>query len=340
MTEITPPIGILGTGIYIPEGRITAAEVSRATGGAWTEEAIIHKLGFRQKAIPGPDDGTQEMGARAALDALRNTGVDPREIDLILCIGEEWKEYPLTTSGIYIQERIGAVNAWAIDIQQRCATGVAALKIAKDMMTADPDLRTVLIAGGYRNGDFIDYRDPAVSFMYDLGAGAGALILRRGHDKHVLLGSHIVTDGSLSRDVGVEIGGTVHPITENNLHEAYRSLRVFDEEHMKSRLDAVSMANWSMCIRRAFEKSGLPGARPDFLAALHFKRSLFDNMVSTLGLTQEQTIYLEDHGHLGQVDQILILHLAAPQGKLKNGDLVCLVAAGIGYAWGAQVIRW
>ncbi|MDR1428712.1 MAG: hypothetical protein LBI85_00350, partial [Spirochaetaceae bacterium] len=96
---------------------MTAREISAATGGVWSEQAVIEKLGIISKPVPGPDDGTQEMGARAALDCLKRTGVNPGEIDLILCIGEEWKEYPLTTSALYIQDKIGAVNAWGIDVQ-------------------------------------------------------------------------------------------------------------------------------------------------------------------------------------------------------------------------------
>jgi 3-oxoacyl-[acyl-carrier-protein] synthase III len=332
------PIGILSTGIYLPEGRISAADIARATGGRWSEDAVRDKLGIVQKCVPGPEDGTQAMGARAAREAIRRAGIDAGEIDLVLCIGEEWKEYPLTTSGIYIQEAVGARNAWAIDLQQRCGSTVAALKIAADMMRADPEIRTVLIAGGYRNGDFIDFRDPAVSFMYNLAAGAGALILRRGHGRLNLLGSHLITDGSLARDVGVEFGGTEKPINAENLDQAYRCLRVFDEAHMKERLNEVSLPNWEACIRQAFEKAGLPGGKPDFLAALHFKRSAFEAMVLAQGLSMDRTIYLEEYGHIGQVDQILILHLALERGLLRPGDLLCMVAAGIGYAWGANVI--
>lgn len=333
-------IGIIGTGIYVPEGRMTAAEIAEATEGRWTEQAIREKLGINSIVIPSPEDGTQEMGARAALDVLQRTGIDPAEIDLILCIGEEWKEYPLTTSGIYIQERIKAKNAWAIDIQQRCGTTVAAMKIAKDMMTADPEIKTVLIAGGYRNGDFIDFKDPAVSFMYNLSAGAGALILKKNIDRNILLGTHIITDGSLSRDVGVEYGGTAKPITAENLYQAYKSLRVFDEKHMKDRLNEVSMNNWMFCIREAFRKSDLPLTSLGYLACLHFKRSMYIAMVKSLGLTMDQTIYLEDYGHMGQIDQILSLHLAIEQNKVKDGTIISMIAAGIGYSWGANVIRW
>ncbi|MDF5361730.1 hypothetical protein P3687_25765, partial [Vibrio parahaemolyticus] len=118
MAIVSTNVGILGTGIYLPKYRMTAKEIAEATNGLWTEQAIIEKLGIIEKPIPGKEDGTQEMGVKAALDALERTGLDPKEIDLILCIGEEWKEYPLTTSGIYIQEKIGAENAWAIDVQQ------------------------------------------------------------------------------------------------------------------------------------------------------------------------------------------------------------------------------
>jgi len=54
----------------------------------------------------------------------------------------------------------------------------------------------------------------------------------------------------------------------------------------------------------------------------------------------EQTIYLEYFGHMGQVDQILSIHLAQQRGMLKSGTIVSMIAAGIGYAWGANVIRW
>ena len=333
-------VGIVGTGIYIPDARMTAAQISAATGGVWSEQAVIEKLGIVEKPVPGGNDGTQDMGVRAALDALKNTGVDPMEVDLVLCVGEEWKEYPLTTSGIYIQQQIGALRAWSLDLQLRCCTTVAAMKVAKDMMAVDPDLGTVMIVGGYRNGDFIDYADSGVSFMFNLSAGAGAMILRRGHPVNHILGTHLMTDGSMARDAGVWYGGTVNPINADNCTEAYKSLRLFDEKHMKDRLNEVSMPNWFHCIDRAFEKSGVGKDELGFLCCLHFKRSMYHYMLQELGLREDQSIYLERYGHMGQIDQILLLHLAMQQGMLKPGTVVSMIAAGIGYAWGANVIRW
>ncbi|MCL2128162.1 MAG: 3-oxoacyl-ACP synthase [Treponema sp.] len=332
--------GIAGTGIYIPEKRMSASEISKATGGAWSEQAVIEKLGIVSKSVPGPDDGTQEMGAKAALDCLKNTGADPKEIDLILCIGEEWKEYPLTTSALYIQDRIGAVNAWGIDLQNRCCTFCAALKMAADSLAADPEIKTVMIAGGYRNGDFVDYSDKDMSMMYNLGAGAGAVILKKNYGKNRILGSRIIADGSLSRTAGVMIGGINEPFNPANIEAGYKSLKLFETQKMKNRLNEVSMPNWYRCIDESLQKSGLTRRDIGYLAVLHFKRSAHLALLREMGLREDQSIYLENYGHLGQIDQILSMHLGLQSGQIKPGTNVVTLAAGIGYVWAANVISW
>lgn len=335
-------VGIVGTGIYIPQGRMTAKEISEATQGVWSEQAVIEKLGIIEKSIPVslPNDGSQEMGALAALDALKNTGLDPKDIDVILSITEEWKEYPLTTSALYIQDRIGAINAWGIDVQNRCCTTVTALKMAKDMLIADNEIHVIMVVGGYRNGDFVDYTDKSMSMMYDLAAGGGAIILKKNYGKNLLLGSHMIGDGSLSRTAGVEIGGQCNPLSLANLDESKKSLRLMDAQKMKDRLNEVSMNNWYRCIDESLRKSNMTRKDIGFLDILHMKRSGHLAMLQELGLSEDQSIYLENYGHIGQIDQILSLHLALKSGQVKDGTVVCMLAAGIGYVWAANIIKW
>ncbi len=333
-------VGIIGIGTYIPDTKMSAGEISQATEGVWSESAVVEKLGIKQKPIPGENDGTQEMGVRAGLAAIKDAGIDPKEIDVILCMGEEWKEYPLTTSAMYIQDKIGATNAWGIDVQNRCCTSVSAMKIAKSMIIGDDSVNTVMIVGGYRNGDLVDFTDKDSSMFFNLGAGGGAVILRSGVEKNLLLGSHIMGDGSLSRDAYVEIGGINNKISADNLDEAYKSLKIVRPEEMKNKLNATSMDNWFNCIDTALANSGLERKDIDYLGILHFKKSMHNVMLKELGLTEEQSIYLDDYGHIGQVDQILSLQLGLEQGKIKEGSNVLLVAAGIGYVWAANVIKW
>ncbi|MCI7602227.1 MAG: 3-oxoacyl-ACP synthase [Candidatus Onthovivens sp.] len=333
-------VGIVGVGTYLPSKKMTAKEISEKTNGVWSEEAIINKLGIVEKFIPGEDDGTQEMGVRAALNCLKNCNVDPKDIDVILCIGEEWKEYPLTTSALYIQDRIGAVNAWGIDVQNRCCTCVSAMQIARDMLIAEDNIKTIMIVGGYRNGDFVDYSDKNMSMMYDLGAGGGALIMQKGVKKNLLLGSKIIADGSISRTAGCEIGGINNPFTKDNIEEGYKSLRLMDPVKMKARLNEVSMPNWFKCIDEALKEAHLTRKDITYLDVLHMKRSGHLSMLKDLGLNENQTTYLENYGHIGQIDQILSLEIGLKEGKIKSGDVVCMIAAGIGYVWSANIIRW
>ena len=288
-------VGIVGMGTYLPKKIMTAKEISDATNGVWSEDAVINKLGIVQKYVPTDDpcDGTQEMGALAALKCLENTGFDPLDIDVILCITEEWKEYPLTTSACYVQDRIGAKNAWGIDVQNRCCTAVSAMKIAKDMLIADDEIETVLVCGGYRNCDMIDYTDSGVSFMFNLGAGGGAILLKKNYGKNLLLGTHVMSDGSVVHTCGGKIGGIMNPVTAENVKEM-NMLRLMDSPKMKGLLNTVSMPNWYHCIDEALRKSGKTRADIDYLDILHIKRSGHKGMLADLGLTEDQTNYLEN----------------------------------------------
>src|SRR5690606_24075466 len=125
------------------------------------------------------------------------------------------------------------------------------------MLVADEDINTIMVVGGYRNGDFVDYTDKNMSMMYNLSAGGGAIILKKNYNKNLLLGSHIIGDGSLARTAGVEVGGIACPSTPDNVVESYKSLRLLDPQRMKDRLNQVSAPNWVTCIERSLAKSNV-----------------------------------------------------------------------------------
>jgi 3-oxoacyl-[acyl-carrier-protein] synthase-3 len=301
---------------------------------------VEEKMGIKKKYVPGKDDHTCEMGIIAAKQAIERAGISPLEIDVVIYIGEEHKEYPLWTAGIKLQEAVGALNAWAFDVALRCGTTVMALKVAKSLMIADPKINTVLLAGGYRNVDFIDYQNPRTRFMFNLGAGGGAILLKKDHNENVLLETQLITDGSFSEDVVVVSGGTKNPITKEALEQRLNKLDVLDPEGMKQRLEQKSMVNFIKVIRESVRKSGYKEEEISYMAMLHMKKSAHEYVLKELGLSPEQSIYLEEYGHIGQIDQILSLELALKEGKVKDGDLVVFVSAGIGYAWGASAIKW
>jgi 3-oxoacyl-[acyl-carrier-protein] synthase-3 len=258
----------------------------------------------------------------------------------VLCTTEEWKEYLLWTAGIKLAWEIGARRAWALDMHMRCGGTIAALKIARDMMMADPETNTVLIAGGYRNCDLINLKNSRTSFMFNLAAGAGAMLLRKNWPRNQVLGAHLLADGMMSEHVIVPASGTRQFPTDQAVADGLFYLDLVEPEAMKDRLNAVSMDNWMHCIDRALEKSGYTRQDAGYLNVLHMKRSAHLDMLQRLGLTEEQSVYLSQYGHTGEQDAMFSIVEGLRQGRLKDGDLMVIVAAGIGYAWGAACVKW
>ena len=337
--------GIVSVGTFSPDHVMTAAEIAEESG--LPEWVVREKFGINKKYVGGPQDHPNEMGIKAALDCLNKTDISPKEIDLVLCTTEEWREYLLWTSGVHLAHEIGATNAWAMDIHARCATTVGALKMAKNMMMADPEINTVLIAGGYRISDFINFKNHRTSFLFNIGSGGGALLLKKNWPKNQVLGSHLIMDGSMSKHVIVPASGTVEFPTDQAVEEGKFYFDLVEPEAMKNRLNSVSMDNWIKCVDEALRKSGLKAdGSPytqediDFLNMVLIKPSGHQEMLSRLGLTEQQSVYLSDYGHTGEQDAMFGIVEGLKQGRLRDGDVMAIIAAGIGYVWAATIVQW
>lgn len=324
--------------MYLPELVLTAADIAEQSG--LPEWVIREKLGINQKRMAGPDDHPNQMAVWAAQDCLSQCDIPPEEIDVVLCTTEEWKEYIQWTAGIDLAYEIGATRAWGIDLHMRCCTTISALKIAKDMMIADPDINTVLIGGGYRTGDLVNFKNHRTTPMFNIAAGAGAMLLRKNWPRNHVLGTHIITDGSMSKHVLVPASGTVQFPTDEAVAKGLFYIDLLEPEAMKRRLNEVSMDNWMYCIDEALRKSGYTRADLDFLNMILIKPSAYRDMLQRLGLTQEQSVYNADYGHIGEQDSIINIIEGVKQGRLEDGDLMIMVGAGVGYVWGAACVKW
>jgi 3-oxoacyl-[acyl-carrier-protein] synthase-3 len=290
--------------------------------------------------MAGPDDHPNQMAVWAAQDCLSKCDIPPKEIDLVLCTTEEWKEYLQWTAGIDLAHKIGATRAWGMDLHMRCCTTIGALKMAKDVMIADPDINTVLIGGGYRTGDLVNLKDRLTTFAFNIGAGAGAILLRKHWPRNHVLGSHMMTDGSLSKHVIIPASGTIQFPTDEAVAKGLFYINVVEPEVMKSRLNAVTLDNWMHCIGEALRKSGYTRADIDFLNMVLIKPSGYRDMLQRLGLTEEQSVYNADYGHMGEQDSIINIIEGVKEGRLKDGDLMVIIGAGVGWVWGATCVKW
>ncbi|MBT8060086.1 MAG: hypothetical protein KJO33_10845, partial [Gammaproteobacteria bacterium] len=224
---------------------------------------------------------------------------------------------------------------------------IAALKMARSLMADDPSIDTVLIGGGYAISHFIDLSDVNTSFLFNIGAGAGAMIVRRDWPENRVLGNHLIADGVMSRHVIVPSSGTVQHPSDEAVADGGFKFRLVEPEAMKERLGEVSIANWLECVDVALERSGVKSdgtpytrADIDFFNMSLVKPSAHREMLDHLGLTEEQSVYISDIGHIGEQDAIINIEAGLEQGRLKPGDTMAVIAAGIGYVWAGAIVQW
>jgi len=333
-------VGLEAWGVYLPKERHTSEYISKETG--IPKKVIEEKFGLLSKTVPGPEDHTVQMGANASFQALKRANLTPNDLDVIIWAGEVHAERLLVVNGIKLQQLLGnPEKPWAFDVNQRCGTFLIGMLIAKSLIQTNPNIKRILVASGYRNSDLINYKNQRSRFMISLAASGVAAIIRGDYKRNEILGITAITDGRFVDDVYIPAGGTIQPITPKSLEQGKIFLDVPDPEGLKERLDKYSMNSFVKVIDNALKQSGYSRKDIGYLALLHMKRSAFEYVAKTIGVDPyTQSTYFEDIGHNGQNDGIISIEYGIRDGKIKEGDVVVIVSAGIGWAWNAGVIKW
>lgn len=331
-------VGIAGFGTYFPPHIQTAEDFAQQTDIPL--DVLKHKMGIVQRHIADEENSVSHMASEAAKRALAMAGVAPEQVKAVISHGSEYKDHVVWNAAGKIQHNVGAINAFAFEMYALCAGAPIALHAARSMMIADPALDYVLLSAGSRENDLISPRNPRARFMYNFGAGAGAMLLARNATRNLILGASAITDGSLSETVMLTTEADA--IGEGNAinGEIVGRLDVRNADYMAERLGETSLQNFVRVIRESVEKGGNRLEDVRFLGITHMKKSFYHDILSAVGLTPAQSVYLDHYGHVQSADQTIALELGLREGKIKDGDLIVLAGAGTGYTWSAVSVRW
>lgn len=329
-------VGITDVERYAPSRFLSAAELSDATG--IPEEIITDRFGLKGKHIAEPGEHVTDMCVSAATPLMERN--DPASIDAVVYFGSHWKDYAVWQAAPKVQHALG-IDGYSVEMVNVSAGAPIAVKVVRDMLAADEHLRSVLLVGACKESGLIDYRNERSRFMFTFGDGAAAAILTRDADRNLIEGSSLYTDGSFADFVRVPGGGSVHPASHATVDARAHYLDVSDPAQMKERLDPITIKNFVRVAREAVERSGGTDLSDiDLLLPIHMKRSIHTRLLQEFGLREDQAVYLDTYGHMSAIDPLLGLAKARDEGRLNDGDLVMLLAAGTGYTWAASVIRW
>lgn len=331
-------VGITATAAYLPERWMTAAELSELSG--IPEHILIDRFGLRGKHIAAPDEHVSDMAVTAARTLLEEQGIDPASIDAVVYFGSTYKDYQVWQAAPHIAARLGIDSGFTLELDYMSCGSPVAVRVVRDMLRAEPDLGRVLAVAASRESYLLDYGNERARFMFNFGDGAVAALFEGDSDHHEVLGTHMITDGTFSLDVKVPAGGSVEPASQATLAGRRHFLDVPDPLSMKQRLDPVSLPNFVSAAEATMAASGASLEQVALLCGIHMKRSMHEEICRALGVPPERAVYLDDTGHMSGVDPLLGLDRAVRDGRVSEGDLVLLLAAGTGYTWAGACVRW
>lgn len=331
-------VSLVGTAAYLPDRWLPASELAGLSG--IPEAVLVERFGLRGKHIAAPDEHVSDMAVTAATRLLDELGVPAASLDAVVYFGSSFKDYPVWQAAPRIAHRLGADRAFALELDYVSCGAPVAVRVVRDLLRAEPDLRRVLAVAASRESYLLDYANARTRFMFNFGDGAVAALFEGDGTERLVAGAHMITDGSFSLDVKVPAGGSAEPASVATVAARRHMLDVPDPASMKERLDPVSVGNFVEAARRAAEASGASLGEVALLCGIHMKRSIHEAICAGLGVPPDRAVYLDDTGHMSGVDPLLGLDRAWRAGRIEAGDLVLLLAAGTGYTWAAACIRW
>lgn len=333
--------GIASYGLYLPRRKVSARTLARQFH--IPESVVAEKQGLRSKRVSARGEMPSTMAlaaARQALSRARTEGVDPADIGLVVWCGSQWKDYHVWLASAYLQDRLHLPRAFAFDLSSMCTGSVFGLSLAKRLLTADEDLRAVLLVGASKESYLVRASDSRSRWMDNFADGGFASVVARDRSKHRILGSDFLSDGSLAMGVLERGGGARYPASQSYARAGRAYLEsLMDEKAFRRGIERVSLANFEMVIRRSIGKSGLTPDGIRLVLLNHMKRSFHRAVVASIGGDERRSLYLEDSGHTQSADQFVGLDQALREHRFSSGPVV-MAAAGAGYVWGSTVVAW
>lgn len=315
---------MVGSGAYLPEKILTNDDLATFvdTDDGW----IKQRTGIAQRHIVEDGELTSDLAYRAAINALENANMTADDIDVIvLATTTPDDTFPATAA--QVQNRLGAYNAFAFDVQAVCAGFVYALTVAESLLLANKG-RRALVIGAESFSKLLDWKDRTTCVLF--GDGAGAVILEASDDaqNYGILSSALYTDGRY-RDILYVDGGPSK--TGSVGHVRMKGQDVF--RHAVEKLASSMYA--------VIEQAGVSETEIDWLIPHQANLRIIDGMQKKLGLPADRVVRtVSEHANTSAASIPLALNQAVSDGRVKSGHLLAFEAIGGGLSWGAALVRY
>ena len=324
---------IVGLGHYVPKNIVKNTDLEKIidTSNEW----IIERTGIEERRWFDPEQDTvSNMATKAAKMALERARTDVSEVDFIVFT----RDYFFPGSGVLMQRELGLQGIGALDIRNACSGFIYALSIA-DQFIKTGMYKTVLVVGAEIQSSAIDKSTAGRSSAVIFADGAGAAVLKAAEPSEGgILSTHLHADGDFAEELYVKDPGSSRTV---RLSQELIEGPTF---HLTMNGNAVfkhAVVRFSEVIAEALAANNLSAEDIDLLVPHQANLRISNYVQKQLNMPDEKVFNnIMHYGNTTAASIPIALSEAWEQGKIKEGDLVCLAAFGSGFTWASALIRW
>src|SRR5580765_5148252 len=322
--------GIIGMGHSYPEGILTNADLEKMVDT--NDEWITTRTGIKQRHKAKPDEYTSQFGTKAALQALERAGLEPTDIDIIVC-ATTTPDQIMPSTGALIQAQIGATNAAGMDVFAACSGFLYGLTMVESMIRTE-QIKYALVIGAEVLTKYVDYTDRGTCVIF--GDGAGAAVLGPVNSGSGILATKIKSDGRYEEQLYAPGGGTKLGTTHETITNGDHFFKMKGNELFK-----VAVRSMAEISAEMLERAGYTVDDVDIVIPHQANQRITDAVASRLGVPEEKVYSnIAEMGNTSSASIPIAMDECIQSGRIKEGSLVLLTAFGGGVTWGGTVIRF
>lgn len=325
-----PRAAITGVAAYVPERRVTNAEL--ATRLDTSDDWIVSRTGIRERRIGAPGETTSTMGAEAVRRLMAQRGLGPDDVGALI-VATVTPDMLFPATACLVQDRVGLRNIWGFDLSAACSGFLYALTTGAQLVAAGAH-RRVIVVGADLMSAIIDPLDRTTAVLF--GDGAGAVLLEPAEPGYGLLDFHHRVDGSGRDDLLMPAGGCLHPASAETVAARQHFLRQNGKVVFKFAVSQMADSVTTLLQRHQLSPRDIAMVIPH-----QANQRILDATAERLELPPgRMASVIARYGNTTAATLPLALEDVVRTGKIGRGDLVVFVAVGAGFTVGSSLVRW
>ncbi len=322
---------IVSTGSYLPEKTLTNRDLEQMVDTS--DEWITQRTGIKVRHIASDGEATSDLAYKAALDALNNANVDSMDIDAII-VATVTPDKPLPATALFVQEKLGAKNAFGFDINAACSGFMYALSVADGYVRSNL-AEKVLVIGAETLSRITDYKDRSTCVIFADGA-ACVLLEKTDEENKGILGIKLHSDGGYTDLMQVPAMGSLNPCTKQAIDNRDIYIKMKGNETFKMSIRSIMDVS-----REVLSDLDMDFEDVDLMIPHQANKRIIEGVAKRAKLPDEKVVItIDKHANTSAASIPLALDWANKNGKIKQGDTILLNSFGASLTWSAAVIRW